>query len=82
MKLLVIGGLFELAGLCEIGGYLVWRCSAPASSHYTAWSPPCNPSKRLGASTPHTMASSSRARFCGESWWRDGVPTGTASWVP
>jgi drug/metabolite transporter superfamily protein YnfA len=22
--LLIIGGLFVLAGLCEIGGYLVW----------------------------------------------------------
>ena len=23
-RLLVIGGLFVVAGLCEIGGYLVW----------------------------------------------------------
>jgi drug/metabolite transporter superfamily protein YnfA len=23
-RLLIIGGLFVLAGLCEIGGYLVW----------------------------------------------------------
>ncbi len=52
-KLLGIGALFVLAGLCEIGGgYLVWgwmREGKPFAWHYserrpwplTVWWPPC-----------------------------------------
>jgi hypothetical protein len=53
-KLLVIGGLFVLAGLCEIGGLPDpgWlrqnkpsrgRSSGPQPWSSTTWSPPCSP---------------------------------------
>jgi small multidrug resistance family-3 protein len=73
-RLLIIGGLFVLAGLCEIGGgYLVWGwmrdhkpllwalLGARRSSQPTVWWLPCNRSRSSGECTLLTEASSSRA---------------------
>jgi drug/metabolite transporter superfamily protein YnfA len=54
-KLLVLGGRFVLAGLCEIGGGCLIRAvsartnpSRGRSSSSAAWSPPCSPITAFG----------------------------------
>jgi hypothetical protein len=90
-RLLIIGGLFVLAGLCEIGGgYLVWGwmrehkpllwalLGAAILAAY-GWLPPCNPSPSLGGCTLLTEVSSSRSRSRGVSSWTGFDLTGGIS---
>jgi Uncharacterised BCR, YnfA/UPF0060 family len=91
-RLLIIGGLFVLAGLCEIGGgYLVWgwmREHKPlawallGAAIFAAygWLPRYNPSPNSGGFTPLMVVCLSRWRLCGASWWMgSGRTVGTCS---
>ena len=80
-RLLLIAGLFVVAGLCEIGGgYLVWswmREHKPlvwallGAAILAAYGvvPLCNPSPSSGECTPLTEASLSHWRWRGASSW-------------
>ena len=94
-RLAIIGLLFVLAGLCEIGGgYLVWgwvRESRPL-----AWAligagvlaaygvvAALQPISEFGRVTPRTVGCSSRWRWRGACWWTTSGPTvGTYSVRP